>query len=156
MCASSIAEIAIDFALGVAQAVLFVLSFGTSSEDAGAFAAAKQSVKDAFGKLSKSDQKTAAQQAEDAINKMTPEEMKNKMANAVANVVQQGITNEIVKEICDQVGDQLIGKLKNTNAKGLDFNINFQNFILSQLIPKANITQLTGVNCGDTDTSNGN
>jgi len=147
LCASGIAMIAVNFALGVAQAIIFVLSFGTSSGDSSAFASARKSISDMFGKLSKSDRQTAAQQAESAVEKMGEDSMKKKMLDyATKDLVPQQISNQIIKAVCDEIADQIIGDLK-THSKDTEFTLNFQDWTLQNTL---------GVNCTDTNSENGN
>ena len=148
LCASGIAMIAVNFALGLAQAIIFVLSFGTSSGDSSAFATARKSIGDMFAKLSKSDKLTAAKQAEQAVEKMGESSMKQKMYDyAVKDLAPQQISNQIVKAVCNEIADQIIGDLKNSNSQDTDFTLNFQDWTLQNTV---------GINCTDTSSDNGN
>ena len=140
--------IAVNFALGVAQAILFVVSLGTASADASAFATARKSISNMFAKLSKSDKLTAAKQAEAAVGKMGEASMKQKMLDYVTKeLAPQFINNQIIKTVCDQIADQIIGDLKKTNSQETRVTFNVQDWTLQNTI---------GVNCTDTNSENGN
>lgn len=106
-CITGLAEIGIDTALGIGEAVGFFASAGASTAAKPALKATRESLKDAVKKVGSSVLKSGANSAADFIKK----EKKTIIDEAVKKIKKHfilAVPNEVLVKTCSAVADALI------------------------------------------------